>query len=330
MDPRPIPSGKSYHAFLSHDQGGGPEAGVDYHERVGKINKLLKKENWKTYLPSHKSTALEVTTGIDASAFVLVFVTKRYVANQEDNSGFLYAARRKGVDKMIAVVMEKQCQDQSDWTGILGLKLGNHIYIDMSDDDFENGLQLGIMNITSELCIKTSQAAAGMPPIPSIMPAVVSADEKFDVYLSYRWGEHDSAMADGLFDAISTTEVQDGRKMAVWQDKRCLLDGERFDFGSMRAMANSRVVAPLVSWDALKRMTTLTQTSSCDNVLMDWTMALELNDRSGIAIFPVLFGSQLTDEQGTTAMANLFAERPPKLRADIYIMMRSTRWASLL
>jgi hypothetical protein len=32
-----------------------------------------------------------------------------------------------------------------------------------------------------------------------------------------RWGEHDSAMADGLFDTLSTQEMPDGRPMRVFQ-----------------------------------------------------------------------------------------------------------------
>jgi hypothetical protein len=46
---------------------------------------------------------------------------------------------------------------------------------------------------------------------------VWSALESADVFLSYRWGEHDSAMADGLFDTLSTQEMPDGRPMRVFQ-----------------------------------------------------------------------------------------------------------------
>ena len=47
---------------------------------------------------------------------------------------FDYGLRRKGVKKMIACVMEKQCRNPNDWEGVVGGKLGGLLYIDLSDD----------------------------------------------------------------------------------------------------------------------------------------------------------------------------------------------------
>ena len=143
----------------------------------------------------------------------------------------------------------------------------------------------------------------------------LSESSALHVFLSYRWGEHDSKMADLLFDTLSTKEAH-GQHLFVFQDKRRLRDGERFDLAFMRAMAKSLVIAPLVSWDALKRMTTLTASSPCDNVLLEWSLALELSDRSGAAILPLLIGSEVLDDEGLATMTNLFTDTPPKLRAD--------------
>jgi hypothetical protein len=140
-------------------------------------------------------------------------------------------------------------------------------------------------------------------------------------FVSYRWtdaktpGGDDSALADALADTLSTQEVH-GQPMFVFQDKRRLHDGDRFDLAFMSAMLNSFVIVPLVSWDALKRMTSLTEGSPCDNVLLEWSLALELSDRFATKkILPILLGSPLMDDKGNVSMADLFTEIP--LRSDI-------------
>jgi hypothetical protein len=152
------------------------------------------------------------------------------------------------------------------------------------------------------------------PLLQPWLPAWTNASRPH-VFISYRWGPHDSTIADLLFETLSADEVLE-TTMCVFQDKRRLQNGDRFDFQFMAAMENSLVIVPLVSWDALKRMTTLTPISECDNVLLEWTLALELHARKGTKILPLLIGSQSTDGDGTPTMANFFAERPPKLRSD--------------
>ena len=86
----------------------------------------------------------QMTRGIEDSACVIAFVTKRYITKadgdgpngDDDNCKFEfdYALRRKGVKKMIACVMEKECRNPNDWEGVVGGKLGGLLYIDLSDD----------------------------------------------------------------------------------------------------------------------------------------------------------------------------------------------------
>ena len=57
---------------------------------------------------------------------------------------FDYACRRKGVAKMVAVVMEPECRNPALWTGVVGGKLGGMLYIDLSDEDqrrFDEGVE---------------------------------------------------------------------------------------------------------------------------------------------------------------------------------------------
>ena len=52
----------------------------------------------------------------------------------------------------------------------------------------------------------------------------------------------------------------------------------------MKAMLGSSVFTLLLSWDVLKRMTVLTPSSPFDNVLLEWTLAVELHGCLGIKV----------------------------------------------
>jgi hypothetical protein len=82
-----------------------------------------------------------MASGIENAQCVVVFITRRYVdkvggTNPEDNCQleFNYASRRKGANKMIAVVMESRMADASSWAGEVGLVLGGRLYADMTGD----------------------------------------------------------------------------------------------------------------------------------------------------------------------------------------------------
>eukprot|EP00301_Raphidiophrys_heterophryoidea_P004298 c1187_g1_i1.p1 GENE.c1187_g1_i1~~c1187_g1_i1.p1 ORF type:complete len:635 (-),score=165.17 c1187_g1_i1:137-2008(-) len=130
------------HAFFTHDWN------LDLHERnnhdrVREVADVCKKRGLKVWFDEDKMSGNivdKMCDGIDGSAVVVVFVTKNYiekVAQQErsdDNCKleFNYALRRRKPTMMIAVVMEEKCRNTDDWRGAVGMALGNHLYIDMS------------------------------------------------------------------------------------------------------------------------------------------------------------------------------------------------------
>ena len=135
-----------YDAFLTHDWGI-DEYGRENHKRVGLINSGLKHAGVSAWFDEEQMRGdinKQMTKGIDDSACMIVFVTKRYITKaggegpngDDDNCKFEfdYALRRKGVAKMIACVMEPQCRNPKDWEGVVGGKLGGLLYIDLSDD----------------------------------------------------------------------------------------------------------------------------------------------------------------------------------------------------
>jgi len=124
------------------------ELNRDNHARVGIVNKLLKAQGFQTWFDEDKMVGHidnMMAKGIDNSTIILVFVTKVYmekVASEgHDNckGEFTYATNRN--KKMIPIVMESCMRDTKKWGGPLGLRLGGHLYVDMSETGSENDIK---------------------------------------------------------------------------------------------------------------------------------------------------------------------------------------------
>ena len=141
---------KKTDCFLSHNWG------VDHyernnHERVSRVNNFLKSRGLITWFDSEKmdgNIVDKMSEGIDCAQVVVVFITKRYIEKVAGNFGstdnckleFSYAARKKGIEKIIPVIMEEQVRNSKEWNGELGFTIGGSLYIDMvSDERFESG-----------------------------------------------------------------------------------------------------------------------------------------------------------------------------------------------
>jgi hypothetical protein len=74
----------------------------------------------------------------------------------------------------------------------------------------------------------------------------------------------------------------------VWWDKRCLETGKDWEEGFCEGLVNSRVFVPLLSVEALGSTNDLQADSRCDNVLLEYVLALELYHRRLLtALIPV-------------------------------------------
>lgn len=128
--------------FLTHDWGN--EDGVDNHGRVRAINEALKTRGIKTWFDEEKmegNIKKQMVSGIDNSACVVAFITKRYCSkvkgdNCEDNCQleFNYSSLRKTGGKMIAVVMEERMRTTKKWGGEVAMVLGGRLYVDFAGD----------------------------------------------------------------------------------------------------------------------------------------------------------------------------------------------------
>jgi hypothetical protein len=114
------------------------------------------------------------------------------------------------------------------------------------------------------------------------------------VFISYRVAS-DRELARRLYDALSAMTVDEtGSKMRVYLDQTRLEDGQRWDSGFMEGLAQSWVFIPIVSVGSVQPMTHLGAGEDwVDNVLLEWTAALELHQRGRLkSVLPLLVGEE--------------------------------------
>ena len=76
------------------------------------------------------------------------------------------------------------------------------------------------------------------------------------------------------------------RRTHIWREQA----------GFSRAICSSTVVVTVMSRDALASVGELKQESPCDNVVLEYGLALSLAEMKGIAIFPLFVGDKVKDD----------------------------------
>ena len=139
---------------------------------------------------------------------------------------------------------------------------------------------------------------------PSEPPASV------DVFFSYGHISED--------DARFIQQVHDctvGNGIVAFLDQHSLRSGEALDYSCLLGLANSKLLVPLVSWPALRRLSTLTATSECNYLLLEWTFMVLLEQLFGAVICPIFIGAR--DGDGTSdPTLDLFKAKPPHASDD--------------
>jgi len=189
-----------FDVFLSHNWGM-DSLDRQNHSRVSRVNDVLRQAGFRTWFDEdrmHGDINAAMSSGIDLSEAVVVFVTANYIAkvagegprgaNDNCKLEFDYSLRRKSPDKMIACVMEPACFDTSLWHGAVGMTLGGRLYIDLSKDD-DAGFLAGIKKLVDEICKVTD----ALPPVGDLTlgappPARLSGypDLAFDRYAAQK------------------------------------------------------------------------------------------------------------------------------------------------
>ena len=98
---------------------------------------------------------------------------------------------------------------------------------------------------------------------------------KYDVFLSYRWGDYDSKLVNHLFDGASRKTIgEDHREVLVFKDNERLKVGEDFQSAFAGSLFNTSTVVLIVSAAGLQRLVTHDPNVE-DNVLIEWLLSLE-------------------------------------------------------
>mmetsp|Transcript_32255 Transcript_32255/g.53892 ORF Transcript_32255/g.53892 Transcript_32255/m.53892 type:complete len:839 (-) Transcript_32255:147-2663(-) len=115
----------------------------------------------------------------------------------------------------------------------------------------------------------------------------------YDVFISYRWGNYDSAFASALFDMCTNFAIGEKRRaIEVFVDRFRLKEGRQFQSDFAAALTHSLLAVPIVSADALQKLLTH-DVELVDNVLLEWIMILEASKAKRIErVYPLLFGSR--------------------------------------
>lgn len=88
----------------------------------------------------HGDVTQAMCTGLDTSDAVLVCITRAYInkcareGNDNCKLELNYAYARKGVQRLVPVVMERDCLDTRTWNGAVGAYLDTHLYIPCTTD----------------------------------------------------------------------------------------------------------------------------------------------------------------------------------------------------
>jgi serine/threonine protein kinase len=127
---------------------------------------------------------------------------------------------------------------------------------------------------------------------------------KFDVFLSYRVAA-DWMYVELMYNILTAMELN------VWWDKVSLLPGQPWEEGFCSGLVNSACFVCLLSNNGIfnsvrpeNNITKLQSDSRCDNVVLEWRLALELRARGMIeGIFPVMIGNKETMPDGKIMLA---------------------------
>jgi len=135
---------------------------------------------------------------------------------------------------------------------------------------------------------------------------------RYDVFLSYRWtGKIEDDLTLGLFNNLSADVLGSGRGIDVFLDKRRLEDGRNFQDDFADALLKSQFPVVIMSSEALKRMAKLEAGSDIDNLLLEWTLILELLELKKFNLcLPILIGTY--NQSAPTcadAISSFFADR---------------------
>ena len=145
---------------------------------------------------------------------------------------------------------------------------------------------------------------------------MIGEEAEYDVFLSYRVSS-DSRHCELMYEMLTE------RGLRVWWDKKCLQPGVDWEEGFCEGLMKSRAFVPLLSRVGLQNFNDLTESSQCDNVLLEYRLALELQSFNLVEfVFPVMIGDSFADcsDPRTCTYTNYFESRCSPKCPDIVVI----------
>ena len=104
------------------------------------------------------------------------------------------------------------------------------------------------------------------------------AGDVWDVFLSYRVASDQKLVQDIYWRLVAQDVVVDGktRKMKPFWDAECLKPGESWEEGFKNAIIRTTLIVPVFSRKAFVNIPDLTPDSACDNVILEYELALAM------------------------------------------------------
>ena len=131
-------------------------------------------------------------------------------------------------------------------------------------------------------------------------PAQKIQDLSWDIFISY-WVSADKDLVERLYWHLNSLTVLDRgseRKLRVFWDAERLASGEKWEEGFAKAICSTSLVVIVMSRNAYKmegkrhNVEELTEASRCDKVILEYGLALALNEIKGTAIMPLFVGDK--------------------------------------
>ena len=158
-------------------------------------------------------------------------------------------------------------------------------------------------------CFESLEFMACLSPSPSVYTSWSDGHEGgvcevYDVFISYRWNENDSDFTEKLFDRLKMPSTNGQQEVVTFRDKQRLYVTDTYRKEFIKALLSSSVAVPIISHDALERMTQH-DSNKVDNVLLEWLCIViikKMENKNGIkeilkrknvrltSVIPICFG----------------------------------------
>lgn len=201
---------------------------------------------------------------------------------------------------------------------------------ELADYENESGEQANSTTATNAQGVPSGGSRAWQGPHLAARNKKGNDDvKKWDIFLSYRVSADQDLVKELYWQLCHRTVVAGGkeRKLRVFWDRECLKTGERWEEGFADAICSCHLVVLVMSratfvMDGSHNVTELTEDSRCDNVLLEYNLALELDKLNNTAIMPLFVG----DKDGSGQYTHFFQSGcMPALKEDVVVRQISEK-----